>query len=88
MTGDSLREEISQNLNENLTEREVVTETVIVGDTLKTVRTIDRARSLVSGSKFQDSRVVVKTEVVHDTVYIERVDRVTDVLKKMPEAVR
>ena len=33
-------------------------------------------RTLESGSKRQDSRVVVRTEVVRDTVYVERVDTV------------
>ena len=73
---DSLREEISQNLNENLTEHEVVTETVIYNDSLKIERITDRVRTLESGSKRQDSRVVVRTEVVRDTVYVERVDTV------------
>ena len=71
---DSLREEISQNLNENLAEHEVVTETVIYNDSLKIERITDRTRTLESGSKFQDSRVVVRT--VRDTVYIERKDTV------------
>ena len=73
---DSLRDEISQNLNENLTEHEVVTETVIVNDTLKIERISDRQRTLVSGSQMQDTKVVVRTETVRDTVYIERVDTV------------
>ena len=79
---DSLREEISQNLNENLTEHEVVTETVIYPSAgsgqapLKIERITDRVRTLESGSKRQDSRVVVRTEVVRDTVYVERVDTV------------
>ena len=73
---DSLREEISQNLNENLTEHEVVTETLIVNDTLKIERISDRQRMLVSGSQMQDTKVVVRTETVRDTVYIERVDTV------------
>ena len=73
---DSLREEISQSLNENLTEHEVVTETVIYNDSLKIERITDRVRTLESGSKRQDSRVVVRTEVVRDTVYVERVDTV------------
>ena len=75
-TRDSLREEISQSLNENLTEHEVVTETVIYNDSLKIERITDRVRTLESGSKRQDSRVVVRTEVVRDTVYVERVDTV------------
>ena len=97
---DSLREEISQNLNENLAEHEVVTETVIYTidcvepaharqteselssvlaqsqPSLKIERITDRVRTLESGSKRQDSRVVVRTEVVRDTVYVERVDTV------------
>ena len=74
--------QISQNLNENLTEHEVVTWTVTglpltayglqESDTLKVERVTDRTRE--SGSKFQDSRVVVRT--VRDTVYIERKDTV------------
>ena len=71
---DSLREEFSQNLNENLTEHEVVTETVIYNDSLKIERITDRVRTLESGSKRQDSRVVVRTEVVRDTVDIEQRD--------------
>ena len=71
---DSLREEISQNLNENLTEHEVITETIIKNDSVRLERIIDRTRTLESGSKFQDSRVVVRT--IRDTVYIERKDTV------------
>ena len=77
---DSFREEISQNLNENLTEHEVVTETVIYPSAgsgqapLKIERITDRVRTLESGSKRQDSRVVVRTEVVRDTVYVEKRD--------------
>ena len=43
---------------------------------LKIERITDRVRTLESGSKRQDSRVVVRTEVVRDTVYVERVDTV------------
>ena len=83
---DSLREEISQNLNENLTEHEVVTETVIYPSAgsgqapLKIERITDRVRTLESGSKRQNSRVVVRTEVVRDTVYIEQRDSSLQVL--------
>ena len=101
---DSLREEISQNLNENLTEHEVVPETVIYTidcvepaharqteselssvlaqsqPSLKIERITDRVRTLESGSKRQDSRVVVRTEVVRDTVYVEKRDRSLQVL--------
>ena len=75
---DSLREEISQNLNENLAEHEVVTWTIVQepGDTVRMERVTDRAKTLVSGSKIQDSRVEVRTEVVRDTVYIEHRDTV------------
>ena len=71
-----LREEISQNLNENLTEHEVVTWTVVQpkGDTVKVERVTDRARFQVSSSRIQDSKVEVRT--VRDTVYVERVDTV------------
>ena len=73
---DSLREEISQNLNENLTEHEVVTWTVVQphGDTLKVERVTDRAKFQVSSSRIQDSKVEVRT--VRDTVYVERVDTI------------
>ena len=54
----------------------MVTETVIYNDSLKIERITDRVRTLESGSKRQDSRVVVRTEVVRDTVYVERVDTV------------
>jgi len=81
---DSLREEISQNLNENLAEHEVVTWTVIhrqaqepqPGDTVKVERVTDRTKFQVSSSTLQDSRVAVRTEVVRDTVYIEHRDTV------------
>ena len=43
---------------------------------LKIERITDRVRTLESGSKRQDSRVVVRTEVVRDTVYVKRVDTV------------
>ena len=89
---DSLREEISQNLNENLTEHEVVTWTVIglpltlstgsgqadglQRDTVRVERVTDRTRE--SGSRFnvQGSKIEVRTEIVHDTVYVERTDTV------------
>ena len=78
---DSLREEILQNLNENLTEHEVITETVILlrqaqepGDTVKTVRVTDRTRTRESGSRFnvQGSRV----KVVRDTIIVQRTDTI------------
>lgn len=75
---DSLREEISQNLNENLSEHEVVTWTVVQpqGDTLKVERVTNRTRETGSKFKAQGSKVGVRTEVVRDTVYIEHRDTV------------
>lgn len=77
---DSLREEILQNLNENLAEHEVVTWTIVhlldslPADTVKVERVTDRTKFQVSDSTFQDSRVRVET--VRDTVYVERRDTV------------
>ena len=73
---DSLREEISQNLNENLAEHEVVTETVIYNDALKIERITDRVRTLESGSRFKAQRSKVEVRMVRDTVYVERVDTI------------
>ena len=75
---DSLREEISQNLNENLAEHEVVTWTVIQpqGDTVKVERVTDRTRESGSRFKVQGSKVELRTEIVRDTVYIEHRDTV------------
>ena len=75
---DSLREEVCQHLNENLEEHEVVTETVMENDSVRTVRVTERTRTKfqVSSSKFQDSKVAVRKEVVRDTVYVERRDSV------------
>ena len=47
---------------------------------LKIERITDRVRTLESGSKRQDSRVVVRTEVVRDTVYVEKRDSSLQVL--------
>ena len=52
----------------------MVTETLIVNDTLKIERISDRQRTLVSGSQMQDTKVVVRKETVRDTVYIEKRD--------------
>ena len=88
VTRDSLCEEISQNLNENLAEHEVVTWTIVglpltayglqspLEDTVKVERVTDRTKFQVSSSRFQDSKMAVRTEVVRDTVYIERKDSV------------
>ena len=71
---DSLREEISQNLEENLTEHEVITETVMENDSVKTVRVTERVRSRdkIATNKTKKEEV----RVVRDTVYVERVDTV------------
>ena len=69
---DSLREETTQNLNENLTEHEVITETVFRGDSVKVERITDRVtvrdRSARTEAKKEEIRMV------RDTVYIERTD--------------
>ena len=54
--------QISQNLNENLTEHEVVTWTVVQpqGDTLKVERVTDRTRE--SGSRLTSGRVCSRSE--------------------------
>ena len=49
-------------------------------DTLKVERISDRQRTLVSGSQMQDTKVVVRTETVRDTVYIEKRDSSLQVL--------
>ena len=49
-------------------------------DTLKIERISDRQRTLVSGSQMQDTKVVVRTETVRDTVYIEKRDSSLQVL--------
>ena len=68
--------QISQNLNENLTEHEVVTETIVQNDSVIVKRIIERTRSRDSGFKIQDSKVTVKTEIVRDTVFVQRTDSV------------
>ena len=50
------------------------------GDTVKVERISDRQRTLVSGSQMQDTKVVVRTETVRDTVYIEKRDSSLQVL--------
>ena len=46
------------------------------GDTVKVERVTDRTRETGSKFKAHGSKVEVRTEVVRDTVYIERVDTV------------
>ena len=77
-TGDSLREEISRNLNENLAEHEVVRETIIHGDSVKveriTERTTTRGRTASTEAKREQVKVVRDTVIVQwtDTVRVER----------------
>ena len=71
---DSLREEIAQNLNENLAEKEIVTITVERnerGDTVKLERVTDR-RMVRDRSLKEEVKVVEK----HDTVFVQKTDSV------------
>lgn len=71
---DSLREEACRNLEENVTEHEVIRETVMSGDSVKSVRVIERTKGRNQISTQQTKREAVR--VVRDTVYIERTDTV------------
>lgn len=80
---DSLREEIFQNLNENLTEHEVVRWTVtglpltaygLQGDTVKVERVTERTRNRDNIATYKTKKEDVRTVVVRDTVYVERRD--------------
>ena len=75
---DSLREEISRNVNEDVAEHEVVTWTVTKpgGDTMKVERVTERTKFQVSSSTVQDSKMAVRTLTVRDTVYIAERDTV------------
>ena len=77
-TGDSLREEISRNLNENLEEHEVVTWTVTrpAGDTVKVERVTHRERVSSTDDVRNRTEERVRTLTVRDTVYVERRDSV------------
>ena len=77
-TGDSLREEISRNLNENLEEHEVVTWTVTrpAGDTVKVERVTHRERVSSTDDVRNRTEERVRTLTVRDTVYVERKDSV------------
>lgn len=84
-TRDSLREEIFQNLNENLTEHEVVRWTVtglpltaygLQGDTVKVERVMERTRNRDNIATYKTKKEDVRTVVVRDTVYVERRDSV------------
>ena len=71
---DSLCEEISQNLNENLTEHEVVTETFFRNDSVKLERITDR--TTVRGRTARTEAKKDEVRIVRDTIYVERVDTV------------
>lgn len=82
-TRDSLREEIFQNLNENLTEHEVVRWTVtglpltaygLQGDTVKVERVTERTRNRDHIATYKTKKEDVRTVVMRDTVYVERRD--------------
>lgn len=83
---DSLREEIFQNLNENLTEHEVVRWTVtglpltahgLQGDTVEVERVTERTRSRDNIATYKTKKEDVRTVVMRDTVYVERRDSVS-----------
>lgn len=69
---DSLREEVSLNLDENLTEHEVITETVICNDSVKVERVTDRVTVRERSARTEAKKEEVR--VVRDTVYIEHRD--------------
>lgn len=73
---DSLREEIGQSIEENITEHEVITETVFNGDTVKTVRVTERMRSRDAIATGQTKWEAVRVVEVHDTVFVQRTDSV------------
>ena len=69
---DSLCEEIAQNLSENLTEHEVITETVICNDSVKVERITDRVMVRDRSAKAEAKKEEVR--VIRDTVYVEKRD--------------
>ena len=69
---DSLREEIGQRMEENVTEREVVT--WMHGDTVKAVRVTERVKGRNLISTQETKREAVR--VVRDTVVVERRDTI------------
>ena len=71
---DSIREEIAQNLEENLTEHEVITETVFCNDSVKVERVTDRVTVRDRSAKMEAKKEEVR--VVRDTVYVEHRDSV------------
>ena len=71
---DSLREEITQNLDENLSEHEVITETVFCNDSVKVERITDRVTVRERSAKTEAKKEEVR--VVRDTVYVQKTDSV------------
>ena len=61
-------------MEEQLTEHEVITETVFSGDTVKTVRVTERTKGRNQISTQQTKREAVR--VVKDTVVVERRDTI------------
>lgn len=71
---DSLREEASRNLEENVTEHEVITEIVICNDSVKVGRITDRTTVRDRSASAEVKKKAVRT--VHDTVFVQRADSV------------
>ena len=71
---DSIREEIAQNLEENLKEHEVITETVFCNDSVKVERVTDRVTVRERSARTEAKKEEVR--VVRDTVYVEKRDSV------------
>ena len=67
---DSLRENISQNLNDNLTEHEVITETIIRNDSVKVERITDRVTVRDRSAKTEAKKEEVRVQ--HDTVFVQK----------------
>lgn len=71
---DAFSEEIAQSLEENLTEHEVITETVFCNDSVKVERITDRVTVRERSAKTEAKKEEVR--VVRDTVYVENWDSV------------
>lgn len=71
---DSLREEANRNLEENVTEHEVITEIVICNDSVKVGRITDRTTVRDRSASAEVKKEAVRA--VHDTVFVQRADSV------------
>ena len=71
---DAFSEEIAQSLEENLTEHEVITETVFCNDSVKVERITDRVTVRDRSARTEAKKEEVR--VVWDTVYMEHRDSV------------